>query len=37
MMDLDYGYNKQVARKTATVAFAVSLLLIILTGVLIWL
>ena len=37
MMDLDYGYNKQVARKTATAAFAVSLLLIILSGVLIWL
>lgn len=37
MMDLDYGYNKQVARKSATVAFAVSLLLMILTGALIWL
>ena len=37
LMDLDYGYNKQVARKSATVAFAVSLLLMILTGALIWL
>lgn len=37
LMDLDYGYNKQVARKSATLAFAASFLLIILTGVLIWL
>ena len=36
MMDLDYSYNKQLARRTATFAFALSFLLIILTGVLIW-
>lgn len=37
MMDLDYGYNKQVARKSATISFAVSILLILISGALIWL
>jgi len=36
-MDLDYGYNKQVARKSATISFAVSILLILISGALIWL
>lgn len=37
IMDLDYGYNKLVARKSATISFAVSILLILITGALIWL
>ena len=37
MMDLDYSYKKSIARKTASLAFALSVTLILLTGVMIWL
>ena len=37
MMDMDFGYDKLLARKTATLAFFLSFALIILTGLLIWL
>ena len=37
MMDLDFSYDRTIARKTAGIAFALSLLLILLTGVMIWL
>jgi len=37
LMDLDFSYDKHIARKTAVAAFAFSLVLIIVTGALIWL
>jgi succinate dehydrogenase / fumarate reductase cytochrome b subunit len=37
LMDLDFSYDKRIARKTALIAFSFSLILIIFTGVLIWL
>lgn len=37
LMDMDFGYDKFLARKTATLAFVLSFVLFILTGVLIWL
>jgi succinate dehydrogenase cytochrome b subunit len=37
LMDLDFSYNKHIARKTALVAFSFSFILIVVTGVLIWL
>ena len=37
MMDLDFSYDRIIARKTAGIAFALSLLLILSTGVMIWL
>ena len=37
LMDMDFGYDKFLARKTARLAFVLSFLLITLTGVLIWL
>ena len=36
LMDLDFSYNKHIARKTALVAFSFSFMLILVTGVLIW-
>lgn len=36
LMDMGFSYDKNIARKTADAAFLLSLLLIILTGVLIW-
>lgn len=37
MMDMGYSYEKNIARRTANTAFIISFLLILLTGVLIWL
>ncbi|MCK5359373.1 MAG: succinate dehydrogenase, cytochrome b556 subunit [Gammaproteobacteria bacterium] len=37
LMDLDFSYDKHVARTTARVAFACSSILIVVTGILIWL
>lgn len=37
MMDLGYSYDKDIARFTANTAFVLSFLLIVLTGVWIWL
>jgi succinate dehydrogenase / fumarate reductase cytochrome b subunit len=37
LMDLDFSYNKHIARTTAMVAFAFSFILIVVTGALIWL
>ncbi|GBE08246.1 succinate dehydrogenase cytochrome b556 subunit [bacterium BMS3Bbin11] len=37
MMDLGYSYDKDIARLTANIAFGLSFLLIVLTGVWIWL
>ncbi|HEC27607.1 MAG TPA: succinate dehydrogenase, cytochrome b556 subunit [Gammaproteobacteria bacterium] len=37
MMDLGYSYDKDIARLTANTAFGLSFLLIVLTGVWIWL
>jgi len=37
MMDMGYSYDKNIARRTANIVFIISFLLIILTGVLIWL
>lgn len=37
MMDLGYSYDKNIARLTANTAFVLSFLLIVLTGVWIWL
>ena len=36
LMDLDFGYQKNVARNTARIAFALSISLIITTGIVIW-
>jgi succinate dehydrogenase / fumarate reductase cytochrome b subunit len=36
LMDLDFGYQKHVARNTARIAFALSISLIITTGIVIW-
>ena len=36
MMDLDFSYDRSIARKTAGITFVSSLLLILLTGVMIW-
>ena len=37
LMDLDFSYDKHIARTTAWVAFACSSILIVVTGILIWL
>ena len=37
LMDLDFSYDKHVARTTARVAFVCSSMLIVVTGILIWL
>ena len=37
LMDLDFSYNKHIARTTAIAAFTLSFILIIASGVLIWL
>ena len=37
LMDLDFSYNKHIARTTAIVAFSFSFILIVFTGALIWL
>ncbi len=37
LMDMGFSYQKNIARTTASIVFALSALLIILTGVLIWL
>ena len=37
LMDLDFSYNKRIARITALIAFVSSFLLIVITGALIWL
>lgn len=37
LMDLDFSYNKYIARKTALLAFSFSFLLIAVSGALIWL
>ena len=37
LMDLDFSYNKHIARTTAMVAFSFSFILIVVTGALIWL
>ena len=37
LMDLDFSYDKHVARTTARVAFVCSAMLIVVTGILIWL
>jgi succinate dehydrogenase / fumarate reductase cytochrome b subunit len=36
LMDLDFGYQKNVARNTARIAFALSISLIITSGIVIW-
>ena len=36
LMDMGFSYDKNIARITADIAFLLSLLLIVLTGVLIW-
>ena len=37
LMDLDFSYDKHIARTTARVAFVCSSMLIVVTGILIWL